>query len=135
MPGSLRPSSWLQPIRAEPPALALRQRKHGTPGRPGSPDTAPSMRPMRFSIWPNLFQPWADVLAVARHAESTGWDGLWVADHFMGDGGGFGPEKAPVLEATAVLAGLATATERLRIGPLVLGSTYRHPAVVANWAA
>ncbi len=90
---------------------------------------------MRFSVWPNLMQPVEEVLEVARHAESTGWDGVWVADHFMGDGGGFGPAEAPTLEATAVLGALAAATDRVRIGPLVLGTTYRHPAVVANWAA
>ena len=56
---------------------------------------------MRFSIWPNLAQPWTDVLEVARHAEATGWDGVWLADHFMGDGGGFGPVETPMLEATA----------------------------------
>lgn len=89
---------------------------------------------MRFSVWPNLMQPVEDVLAVARHAERTGWDGVWVADHFMGDGAGFGAEDAPVLEATAVLAALAAGTERVRIGPLVLGTTYRHPAVTAKWA-
>ena len=53
----------------------------------------------------------------------------------MGDGGGFGPEDAPVLEATALIAALATATERVRLGSLVFGTTYRHPAVLANWAA
>lgn len=90
---------------------------------------------MRFSIWPNLQQPWAGVLDVARHAEATGWDGLYVADHFMGDGSGFGPADTPTLEATAALGALAMATTRLRIGSLVLGMTYRHPAVVANWAA
>jgi alkanesulfonate monooxygenase SsuD/methylene tetrahydromethanopterin reductase-like flavin-dependent oxidoreductase (luciferase family) len=60
---------------------------------------------------------------------------VWVADHFMGDGGAFGAESQPTLEATALLAGLATATSRVRLGPLVLGTTYRHPAVVAKWAA
>jgi len=90
---------------------------------------------MRFSIWPNLQQPWADVAAAAAHAESTGWDGLYLADHFMGDAAGFGPVETPTLEATAALAGLATTTERLRLGSLVLGATYRHPAVLANWAA
>jgi alkanesulfonate monooxygenase SsuD/methylene tetrahydromethanopterin reductase-like flavin-dependent oxidoreductase (luciferase family) len=90
---------------------------------------------MRFSVWPNLQQPVDDVVAIARHAEATGWDGVWVADHFMGDGGAFGPVETPTLEATAVLGALAVATERVRIGSLVLGSTYRHPAVVANWAA
>ena len=90
---------------------------------------------MRFSVWPNLMQPSDDVLAVAAHADRTGWDGVWVADHFMGDGGGFGPATSPTLESTAVLAALAVATERVRLGPLVLGATYRHPAVVAKWAA
>src|SRR5690606_35197449 len=47
----------------------------------------------------------------------------------------FGPDLTPNLESTAVLAGLATATERVRLGSLVFGNTYRHPAVLAKWAA
>ncbi len=90
---------------------------------------------MRFAIWPSLTQPWSDVLAVARHAEATGWDGVYVADHFMGSGGEFGPDTTPNLEATGALAALAAATQRLRLGSLVLGNTYRHPAVLASWAA
>jgi F420-dependent oxidoreductase-like protein len=90
---------------------------------------------MRFSIWPNLSQPWSDVLAVVRHAEATGWDGAYVADHFMGSGGEFGPDTTPNFEATAAIAALAASTERLRLGSLVFGNTYRHPAVLANWAA
>lgn len=91
---------------------------------------------MRFSIWPTLGQPWADVLEVTRHAEASGWDGVYVADHFMGDAGGnFGAVESPMLEATAALPALAMATDRLRLGTLVLGNTYRHPAVLANWAA
>ena len=39
---------------------------------------------MRFALWPNLTQPWADALALARHADATGWDGVYIADHFMG---------------------------------------------------
>jgi len=90
---------------------------------------------MRFSFWPNLAQPWTDVLDGVRHAEATRWDGIYVAEHFMGDGGAFGPETMPMLESTAVLAALATATERVRLGSLVLGVTYRRPAVLASWAA
>ena len=90
---------------------------------------------MRFSVWPSLGQPWGDVLEVARHADATGWDGVYVADHFMGDDGSFGKAEVPTLEATAVLAALATATERVRLGSLVFGITYRHPAVLAKWAA
>ncbi len=90
---------------------------------------------MRFAIWPSLTQPWADVLQVATHAEATGWDGVYVADHFMGSGGEFGPDLTPNLEATAALAALAMGTDRVRLGTLVLGNTYRHPAVLASWAA
>src|SRR5690606_28244737 len=45
------------------------------------------------------------------------------------------PAEQPTLEATAMLAGLAVATSRVRLGSLVLSATYRHPAVLANWAA
>lgn len=89
---------------------------------------------MRFSVWPSLSQPWGDVLAVAQHAEASGWDGVYVADHFMGDGNAFGAATTPMHEATAVLSALAVATERVRLGSLVFGITYRHPAVLANWA-
>ena len=90
---------------------------------------------MRFSIWPSPSQPWSAILDVARHAESTGWDGVYVSDHFMGNGGDFGVAETPTYEATALIGALAGATERVRLGTLVLSATYRHPAVLANWAA
>jgi alkanesulfonate monooxygenase SsuD/methylene tetrahydromethanopterin reductase-like flavin-dependent oxidoreductase (luciferase family) len=90
---------------------------------------------MRLAIWPLTPQPWSEVAATVHHAERTGWDGAYVADHFMGDGGEFGAEETPWLEATATISALLALTERLRVGSLVLGSTYRHPAVLANWAA
>ncbi len=89
---------------------------------------------MRFSAWPNLAQPWSEVIAAATHAEATGWDGVYVADHFMGDNEKAGGTISPTFEATAALAGLAVATDRVRLGALVFGITYRHPAVLANWA-
>ncbi len=70
-------------------------------------------------------------MAIAHHADATGWDGLWLADHFMGDGE---TVAVPTLEVTATLPALARETSRLRLGTLVLGNTYRHPAAVANWA-
>jgi probable F420-dependent oxidoreductase len=93
---------------------------------------------MRFAIFPSLTQPWSDVLAVARHAEATGWDGVYVADHFVGEAGerpGSKPLTPGYLDSMAVLAALAVATERVRLGALVFGITYRHPAVLANWSA
>lgn len=92
---------------------------------------------MRLSIFPTLTQPWPDVLDAVHHAESTGWDGVYVADHFVGAAGSGGskPFTPGYLESTAALAALAVSTRRLRLAPLVLGVTYRPPAVVANWAA
>ena len=90
---------------------------------------------MRLSLWPFAHQPWTDLLDAVTHADGTGWDGIYIADHFMGDGGAFGAATTPMLEATAVISALAARTERVRLGSLVLGNTYRHPAVVANWAA
>lgn len=91
---------------------------------------------VRFSIWPSLTQPWTDIVAVTSHAESTGWDRAYTADHFMGNGETADDETlTPVHEATAVTAALAASTERIGLATLVFGITYRHPAVLANWAA
>ena len=89
---------------------------------------------MRFSIWPNANQPYADVLDAARHAETTGWDGVYVADHFMVLPS-MAPEQTPTLECATVVTALAALVPRMRIGALVFGNTYRHPAVLANMAA
>ncbi|HET9058546.1 MAG TPA: TIGR03560 family F420-dependent LLM class oxidoreductase [Acidimicrobiales bacterium] len=87
---------------------------------------------MRFSVWPSTSQSWQDLFDVATHAAHTGWDGVWVADHFMHS---TEPADVAMLECWTVLAGLATSVPRVRIGPLVAGNTYRHPAVIANMAA
>ena len=87
---------------------------------------------MRFGFWPSAANPWAEVLHVSRHAEQTGWDRLWFADHFM-----------PVAEQNdetqheswVVLSALAVRVPRIHMGHMVSGNTYRHPAVVAKMAA
>lgn len=87
---------------------------------------------MIFSVWLSAAKPWDEVLDLGRHAEATGWDGLWVADHFMRNGDG--PSDDPMHEAFALLAGLAATVPRVRLGPLVAGNTYRHPAVLMKAA-
>lgn len=86
---------------------------------------------MRFSLWPTTGQPLDEILALARHAEATGWDGVWVADHFMpfaGDVGG------PMHECFTLMTAIAATVPRVRVGSIVLGNAYRHPAVVAKQA-
>jgi F420-dependent oxidoreductase-like protein len=87
---------------------------------------------MRFSFWPNPTQPYADVLSLAQHVEATGWDGIWYADHFMPNAK---DTSAPWAEAWVTLSAIGAAVPRLRLGTLVTGNTYRHPAVLAKMAA
>jgi F420-dependent oxidoreductase-like protein len=87
---------------------------------------------MRFSLWPNAGNSWDDLLELARHAEATGWDGIWFADHFMPNAADI---SAPTAEAWTTVAALAASVPRVRIGTLVSGNTYRHPAVLAKMAA
>jgi alkanesulfonate monooxygenase SsuD/methylene tetrahydromethanopterin reductase-like flavin-dependent oxidoreductase (luciferase family) len=72
------------------------------------------------------------MLEASRHAAQTGWDGVYVADHFMPNAGDV---DGPILECGSLLAALGAAVPSVRIGSLVYGMTYRHPAVLANMAA
>ena len=87
---------------------------------------------MQFAVWPGTQQEWTDILEVARHAELSGWDRLYVADHFMSNDD---PAAGPMLECWSTVTALAAAVPRIGIGTLVCGNTYRHPAVLANQAA
>jgi len=87
---------------------------------------------MRFSFWTGNGQTWEDTLEGCRHAESTGWDGIWYADHFMPNEENI---DQPIHEAWSVLAAIAASVPRVRIGPLVAGNTYRNPALTAKIAA
>ena len=86
---------------------------------------------MRFGFWPNPRSGYAATMALGRHAEATGYDGLWLADHFLPEE----EELIPVHEAWVTLAALARDVPRIRLGTLVSGNTYRHPAVLANMVA
>jgi probable F420-dependent oxidoreductase len=70
---------------------------------------------------------------MARAAEEVGFDSVWVGDHYLYRGDGR-PERGP-WEAWTLLAGLATITERVRLGPLVACLNFHHPAVLAKTAA
>jgi F420-dependent oxidoreductase-like protein len=86
-------------------------------------------------VWPSSGRSFDEILAVTRHCEVQGWHGVYLADHFMPDDPDGLSTGGPYLECLATMAALASATTRLRIGSLVLGNRYRHPAVVAKTAA
>jgi F420-dependent oxidoreductase-like protein len=74
---------------------------------------------------------WDDLVARTRLAEEAGFTGVWVFDHFKAL---YGDPTGPCFEAWTVMAALAATTERVRIGALVSGVTYRHPSVLAAQA-
>ncbi|MDX2381525.1 MAG: LLM class flavin-dependent oxidoreductase [Acidimicrobiia bacterium] len=90
---------------------------------------------MKFSIWPNPARPMSEVLDIGRHADDDGWHGIWYADHYMPNTGGSDVADGDVFECWAVLAGLAVATHRVRLGSLVSPTSVHHPALLANRAA
>ena len=63
--------------------------------------------------------------AIASAAEDAGFDSIWVMDHFR-QIPMFGPAWHDMLESYTTLAYLAAATERMRLGTLVTGVTYRN---------
>ena len=85
---------------------------------------------MQFALFVGLGgTTWDAVLSLTRHAESTGWDAACLTDHFMPNT----PDRiGDSLECLSALAALAAAVPRMRLGSIVLGNTYRHPAVLAK---
>lgn len=83
------------------------------------------------TLWPQNTS-WEALRDASRVVDRAGFETLWTWDHFYALAG---EEERPNFEATTVLAAVATVTENVRIGALVAGITYRHPAITANIAA
>ncbi len=75
---------------------------------------------------------WASLKEHGLQAEADGYDSLWTWDHFAPIAGAdlYGAQ----LECWQILAAWGALTTRVRIGALVAGNTYRHPAVLAKQA-
>ena len=71
------------------------------------------------------------VATLAKAAEHAGFSLVTVMDHFY-QIRGVGPETDPMLEAYATLGALSQRTDRVRLGALVTGVTYRNPALLAK---
>jgi F420-dependent oxidoreductase-like protein len=68
---------------------------------------------------------------VTQNAEGAGLSSLWVMDHFF-QIAQHGPPEMEMLEGYSALAYAAAVTERIELGTLVTGVTYRHPGVLAK---
>ncbi|MBV9616743.1 MAG: LLM class F420-dependent oxidoreductase [Ktedonobacteraceae bacterium] len=78
------------------------------------------------TTYEDMLRVWqeADEIPAIEHA--------WLFDHFMPLGN---DPTGPCLEGWSLLAAYAAQTKRLRLGLMVTGNTYRHPAVLANIGA
>ena len=72
--------------------------------------------------------PWNELASRVRFADGLGFDGIWGFDHFQPM---YGEGPGECFEANTTLAAWSGITERVRLGVLITGMTYRHPAVYA----
>ncbi|MEO3752580.1 TIGR03621 family F420-dependent LLM class oxidoreductase [Streptomyces sp. B6B3] len=79
------------------------------------------MRPFRFLTTVDELPDGPGLAAFARRAESLGYSALMAPDHLLA-------QYAPV----PLLASVAAATEKLRVGTFVFNNNLRHPAVLAQ---
>lgn len=75
--------------------------------------------------------PWDELARRTRLAEDLGFDGAWGFDHFQPM---YGEGPGNCFEGMTTLAALTGVTSTIRLGLLVTGITYRHPAVLTAQA-
>lgn len=86
--------------------------------------------PVQFSVVCGQRAPWRELVARLREAEELGFHGFNVVDHFYG----VHDVMDPTHEAWTALGGLAMASERIRLGVMVCGNTYRNPVLLLKQA-
>ncbi len=75
---------------------------------------------------------WSRTVELARQAEALGFESLWVFDHFHTVPR---PSEEITFESFSVLSALAVATERVRLGHMVICAGFRNAAVTAKMSS
>src|SRR6266550_1890195 len=84
--------------------------------------------------WPNGQSQLGETFGlIAERAERAGFYSLWVMDHFF-QIDGIGSPEHEMLEGWSALAYAAARTNRIKLGTLVTGVTYRHPGILVKTA-
>jgi len=84
-----------------------------------------------FDGW-SAADAWANAIARAQQAEALGFESTWVFDHFTTVPN---PTQEITFESFTMLAALAQATSRVRIGHMVICTGFRNPALTAKMAS
>lgn len=97
-------------------------------------------RRMKIGVMPSLGEGslngrtprFSDIKEMAVAAEAVGLDSFWLADHFISRF----PERDEngAWEVFTFMSGVAAATSRIAIGPLVACTSFRNPALLAKMA-
>ena len=78
--------------------------------------------------------PWPQIEATIRTIESGSWSSLWFSDHFLPPADPSSEHKS-ALEVWTLVTAAAMLTQRVRLGTLACGITYRNPALLAKICA
>lgn len=95
------------------------------------PDTSRAARRVKFGVQlPEVERVvrWPEIRAMAVLAEDSGFDSVWVGDHFLY------PDETGPYEAWTQLAAIAAVTSRIELGPLVAAVPFHQPPVLAKLA-
>jgi alkanesulfonate monooxygenase SsuD/methylene tetrahydromethanopterin reductase-like flavin-dependent oxidoreductase (luciferase family) len=85
---------------------------------------------LSFGLCTDQNLPWETLRERWKYFEELGFDSLWDCDHFQQPS----RPNGPYFEGWTLLAALAAATSRVRVGVLVSCNTFRHPALLAKQA-
>ena len=80
---------------------------------------------------------WEGIARIARKAEASGFDSIWVSDHYFLDWSKYGgpDEIQGSFECWTLLSALASLTTEVRVGSLVMCNDFRNPALLAKMVA